>query len=116
MERDTLECLVVAGATIGVYFQFDLFDRSREENPLICDMDKVLLTTACLAMAMAVGAQSPRVITNEEYAHAESMLNYNTEPLIDRAVVQPNWVTGGICWYRVLTATGSEDVLVDAAE
>src|SRR5258708_14516202 len=84
-------------------------------------MNKVLFTTTCLAIAMAGRTQNAmgpnnRVITNEEYAHAESMLNYNTEPLIDRAVVQPNWVTGGICWYRVLTATGSEYVLVDAAK
>ena len=67
-------------------------------------------------MAMAVGAQSPRVITSEEYARAESMLVYNTEPLIDRGSVQPNWVSGGVFWYRVLTPGGSEYVLVDAVK
>ncbi|HEY4110059.1 S9 family peptidase [Puia sp.] len=79
-------------------------------------MNKSLLTTACLAIAVTVGAQSPRVITTDEYAHAESMLNYNTEPLMDRAMVQPNWVSASLFWYRVLTPTSSEFVLVDAAK
>ncbi|HLZ89413.1 MAG TPA: DPP IV N-terminal domain-containing protein [Puia sp.] len=80
-------------------------------------MNKVLLTASWLAIAVAARAQSNRVITTEEYAHAESMLNYNTEPLIDRATVQPNWLPGGgLFWYRTLTATGSEYVLVDAGK
>jgi len=79
-------------------------------------MNKSFITTACLAMTLAAGAQGPRVITPEEYAHAESMLTYNTEPLIDRGSVQPNWLSGNLFWYRVLTPGGSEYVLVDAAK
>jgi dipeptidyl aminopeptidase/acylaminoacyl peptidase len=79
-------------------------------------MRKRLLTTACLAMALAVGAQTPRILTAEEYARAESMLTYNTEPLIDRGSVQANWISGNLFWYRVLTPTGSEYVLVDGVK
>ena len=79
-------------------------------------MTKLFLTTSCLALSLVVGAQSPRVITSEDYAHAESMLVYNTEPLVDRGTVQPNWLSETLCWYRVLTPGGSEFVLVDAAK
>ena len=79
-------------------------------------MTKLLLTTACLAMGLAAGAQSSRVVTTEDYTRAESMLSYNTEPLIDRATVQPNWLSGSLFWYRVLTPGGSEFVLVDAGK
>lgn len=79
-------------------------------------MTKLLLTTACLAMGLAAGAQSSRVVTAEDYTRAESMLSYNTEPLIDRATVQPNWLSGSLFWYRVLTPGGSEFVLVDAGK
>src|SRR5579859_4080782 len=79
-------------------------------------MTKIFLTTACLALVMAGWAQSPRVVTAEAYARAESMLTYNTEPLIDRAGVQPVWLPGGLFWYRVLTPAGAEFVLVDAAK
>jgi len=67
-------------------------------------------------MGLAAGAQSNRVVTTEDYTRAESMLSYNTEPLIDRATVQPNWLSGSLFWYRVLTPAGSEFVLVDAGK
>jgi len=67
-------------------------------------------------MGLAAGAQSSRVVTTEDYTRAESMLSYNTEPLIDRATVQPNWLSGSLFWYRVLTPGGSEFVLVDAGK
>src|SRR5262249_41748186 len=86
------------------------------ETYTLLHMTKLLLTTTCLALAVVVGAQSPRVFTNDDYARAESMLVYNTEPLIDRGSVSPNWVSGGVFWYRILTPTGIEYVLVDAAK
>jgi dipeptidyl aminopeptidase/acylaminoacyl peptidase len=43
------------------------------------------------------------------------MLNYNTEPLIDGSNVRPNWISGDKFWYRVLTAKGSEFIIVDPA-
>ncbi|HEV9035195.1 MAG TPA: DPP IV N-terminal domain-containing protein [Puia sp.] len=76
-------------------------------------MNKILLTVICAAVTVTALAQETRVYTNADYERAESMLSYNTGPLIDRADVRPTWVEGDRFWYRVLTATGSEYVLVD---
>ena len=42
-------------------------------------------------------------------------MGYNTEPLVDRGSVRPNWLPGERFWYRVLTPRGSEFILVDPA-
>lgn len=54
-------------------------------------------------------------LTATDYARAELMLRFNTNKLVDRASVSPNWLPDGRFWYRVLTPTGSEFVLVDPA-
>jgi dipeptidyl aminopeptidase/acylaminoacyl peptidase len=79
-------------------------------------MRKILITALCIGVVVVGRAQEKRVYTNEDYARAERMLNYNTGPLIDRADVRPVWIAGDRFWYRVLTATGSEFVLVDPAK
>ena len=43
-------------------------------------------------------------------------MGYNTQKYVDRGNVSPNWMPGDKFWYRVLTPTGSEFVLVDAAK
>ena len=55
-------------------------------------------------------------LTAKDYADAESQLGYNTQKFIDRGNVTPNWLPGDKFWYRVLTPTGSEFVLVDPAK
>ena len=52
-------------------------------------------------------------LTAEDYARAEKMLAFGTAPYIDRAGVRPNFLDDGSFWYRVLTPTGSEYVLID---
>ena len=79
-------------------------------------MAKILLIAMCAAATFTCAAQEKRVYTTADYERAESMLSYNTGPLIDRADVRPNWIEGDRFWYRVLTATGSEYVLVDPAK
>ena len=44
------------------------------------------------------------------------MLSYNTAPLVDRSGVRPTFLPDGRFWYRVLTATGSEYVLINPAD
>ncbi|MFN6962674.1 MAG: DPP IV N-terminal domain-containing protein [Pyrinomonadaceae bacterium] len=73
-----------------------------------------LLFAALCAQALA--QQTTRTLTADDYARAEKMLAYNTAPLIDRAGVQPNFLPDGRFWYRVLTPTGWEYVLVDPAK
>jgi dipeptidyl aminopeptidase/acylaminoacyl peptidase len=54
--------------------------------------------------------------TAAEYARAEKFMGYNTNPLVVRSGVRPNWLPDERFWYRVTTATGSEFVLVDTAK
>jgi dipeptidyl aminopeptidase/acylaminoacyl peptidase len=76
-------------------------------------MGKFLFAPIALSLALATQAQQPGVLTSKDYAHAESMLGYSAEQLVDRAAVRPNWLPGDKFWYKVLTAQGSEFVLVD---
>ena len=55
-------------------------------------------------------------LTVKDYANAENQMGYNTQKYVDRANVFPNWMPGEKFWYRVLTPTGSEFVLVDPAK
>lgn len=65
--------------------------------------------------AAGVFAQT-RVFTADDYARAEKMLGYNTGPLVDRSGVRPTWLPDGRFWYRVLTPTGSEYVVINPAD
>ena len=79
-------------------------------------MNKFLLTTIPFTFALTVHAQQPTTLTAHDYQQAERFLSYNTEPLIDHNTVRPNWLPGDKFWYRVLTAPGSEFILVDPAK
>lgn len=79
-------------------------------------MSKYLLASALLTVTtIAANAQERTALTEKDYQHAESMLSYNTEALVDNNGVNPNWLPDGRFWYRVLTARGSEFILVDPA-
>jgi dipeptidyl-peptidase 4 len=81
-------------------------------------MYKKLSLSVALTLGFATAAsfaQAPGALTAADYARAEKMLNYNTAPLIDRAGVQPSFLPDGKIWYRVLTPTGSEYVVIDPA-
>lgn len=76
-------------------------------------MNKIFLAIIIMSFYFKTDGQQIRTITSKEYEQAESMLGYNTDALVDRANVHPNWVSGDKCWYRNLTAEGSEFILVD---
>ncbi|RSK44217.1 S9 family peptidase [Hymenobacter perfusus] len=67
-----------------------------------------------LIPASATAQQRP-VLTAQDYARAERFLGYNTSALVDGSAGQPTWLSNDRFWYRVLTARGSEYVLVDPA-
>ncbi len=79
-------------------------------------MSKFLFTATAVLAVLAASAQQGPVLTDKDYARAESFLSYNTEPLIDHAVVRPNWLPGDKFWFRDLDAHGSEFILVDPAK
>ena len=68
----------------------------------------LLLTAPTVAFSQVNGP----VLSVADYQQAERMLPYNTSQLVDRSSVKPNWLPGDRFWYRVLTAQGSEFVLL----
>lgn len=78
-------------------------------------MQKLLLFLFLFSGLLAQAQSDKDNLTAKDYAHAESFLSYNTNPYVDHGPVQPNWISDSRFWYRVLTATGSDYVLVDAA-
>ena len=83
---------------------------------------KKILSVNCLLLLLAATAlaqqptNAPRVYTADDYARAEKMLVFNTGQLVDRGAVRPTFMSDGRFYYRVLTATGSEYVLVNPAD
>lgn len=84
-------------------------------NNINCIMNKLILTAIPLACALSVSAQQ-NTLTAKDYQRAESRLSYGTEPYVDHGTVRPEWLPEGKFWYRSLTATGSEFILVDPAK
>src|SRR5688572_18495036 len=68
----------------------------------------LLIVSACAAIA-----QGTTGLTKQDYERAESLMGYNTQKYVDNGNVTPNWLTGDSFWYRNLTSTGSEFILVD---
>ncbi|MBV9241822.1 MAG: DPP IV N-terminal domain-containing protein [Acidobacteria bacterium] len=68
-----------------------------------------------LFAAQSAATQRP-VLTADDYARAEKMLSSSTDPLVDRNGVNANWLPDGRFWYRVLTPTGVEYVLINPAD
>ncbi len=69
-----------------------------------------------IACTTSVFAQQSRILTDDDYARAEKMLGYNTSLLVDRGAVRPTFLPDGRFWYRALTPTASEFVLVNPAD
>jgi dipeptidyl aminopeptidase/acylaminoacyl peptidase len=78
-----------------------------------------LIAAAILAAAIPVVAEQAapavRALTADDYARAERFMGYNTNPLVYRATVRPNWLPDDRFWYRVAVPGGNEFVLVDPA-
>ena len=74
------------------------------------------LVTAGNASAQQTVNNAPPAFTAADYARAEKFLGFNTAPLVDRAGIRPNWLADNRFWYRATTATGSEFVLINAAD
>ena len=76
-------------------------------------MNKFFLTALSVGLTIAANAQQNSALTAKDYQRAESMLRYSTAPLVDHNNVTPNWLPADRFWYRILTAHGSEFILVD---
>src|SRR5678810_233165 len=78
------------------------------------NMKRSLLLFISFSFILLTSAQE--ALTVKDYENAESKMGYNTQKYVDRGNVNPNWIPGDKFWYRVLTPTGSEFVLVDAVK
>src|ERR1044072_7935978 len=76
----------------------------------------LLVVLLCLFSSAFAQQPAKTALTADDYARAERMLGYGTAPLIDRAVVRPTFLPDGRFWYRVLTPTGSEYVMINPAD
>ncbi|MCC8423724.1 DPP IV N-terminal domain-containing protein [Mucilaginibacter sp. UR6-11] len=79
-------------------------------------MNKFFLTAVPLAMALTVHAQQRPVLTAKDYEHAESMLSYNTEPLIEHTRIHPNWLPDDRFYYRTPATEGNQFILFNPAK
>lgn len=77
------------------------------------NLSRVIAPALFLVFAASAFAQTAK--TAADYERAEKFMAYNTNPLVDRAGVRPNWLPGDKFWYRVLTPQGAEFVMVDPA-
>src|SRR5215510_1337155 len=72
------------------------------------------LLAASLFAALSLSAQQK--FTAADYQHAERFMGYNTNPLVYRSGVRPNWLPDERFWYRVTTPEGAEFILCDPAK
>jgi dipeptidyl aminopeptidase/acylaminoacyl peptidase len=77
-------------------------------------MKNLLLVFSAFLISNLSNAQCGDSLTAADYARAESLLSYNTQPLIDHESVNPHWIDDNHFWYKDLKAGGSDYILVDA--
>lgn len=76
---------------------------------------RLQLAATSFLVAASAAAGTPAALTAADYARAERLMPYDTEPLVLRSVSEVTWLGGGRLSYRATTARGSELVLVDPA-
>ncbi|WP_020601564.1 S9 family peptidase [Spirosoma spitsbergense] len=79
-------------------------------------MLKIVLTALPVALLVSAYAQPQPVLTAKDYEQAQRFLGPNAEQLIDNGPVRPNWLPDNRFWYRNMTASGSEFMLVNPAK
>ena len=79
-------------------------------------MKNLFVSLVLVTLGVVSAAAQRPALTADDYARAEKVLSYNTDPLVDRNGVRATWLADGRFWYRVLTPTGSEYVLINPAD
>jgi len=74
-----------------------------------------ILTLVLFVLSTAIFAQQ-KTLTAADYDRAVKMLGWTTSQLMDRGSVRPTFLPDGRFWYRALTPTASEYVLVNPAD
>lgn len=79
-------------------------------------MKKRLLLSVFAALISFSAAIAQTALTAADYERATKMLGFNTTQYIDRGGVRPTFLEDGRFWYRALTPTGTEFILVNPAD
>jgi dipeptidyl-peptidase 4 len=82
------------------------------KNINLLKLTVLILISTIPAIAQQSG-DAPRALTAADYARAEKWMGYNTNPLVFRTGIRPNWRGDEHFWYHVTTAEGSEFLMVD---
>ena len=81
-------------------------------------MKKLILSSVFIGLIIFSGfAQGDKKkLTAADYDQAAKFLGANTNKLVDRASVNPNWLPDGRMWYSVSVGSGKEFVLINPAD
>ncbi|MDB4924018.1 DPP IV N-terminal domain-containing protein [Mucilaginibacter sp.] len=79
-------------------------------------MNKFFLTAMPLVLALTTHAQQGKILTAKDYERAESMMAYNTEPLVEHTGIRPTWLTDDRFYYRTPVAQGNQFILFNPAK
>src|SRR5581483_1677329 len=71
---------------------------------------------ALAALAAATPVLAQRQVPASEYARAERFMNYNVNPLVFGTAVRPTWLPDERFWFRDVTPSGTQVILVDPAK
>ena len=74
---------------------------------------RLQLATAALALWAAPAIAQQKTYTAADYARAERFMSYNTSSLVSGTAVRASWLPDERFWYRAVTPTGSDLILVD---
>ncbi|MDB5029848.1 DPP IV N-terminal domain-containing protein [Mucilaginibacter sp.] len=79
-------------------------------------MNKFFLTAIPLVLALTTHAQQGKIFTAKDYERAESMMAYNTEPLVEHTGISPMWLADDRFYYRTPVAEGNQFILFNPAK
>lgn len=76
----------------------------------------LLLAVSMMAILNATAQSDKKGLTGKDYEAATKALGFNTNKLVYRNNVNPNWLPDGKLWYTVSIPGGVEFVLIDPAD
>ncbi len=76
----------------------------------------LVLAVSMMAILNATAQSDKKVLTSKDYEAATKALGFNTNKLVYRNNVNPNWLPDGKLWYTVSIPGGVEFVLIDPAD
>lgn len=82
-------------------------------HPKIICMKRISFSLILLIFSITVFSQN-KVLTVNDYNKAEQALGVYTQKYIDHGNIRPRWINDHVFWYRDLTPTGSNFILVNA--